>query len=770
MTPTFEWQFSGWLRGLPAAEAWGILAFAAVAGLVLVIWLYRRTFRQLRPAARNTLTIFRTVIVLLLLLCLANPARVEKEKPSAPGKRTLAVVVDRSASMSQPDYRRATRLADAVHAWKQHEAEAGATFSDTKFFWFATELHPAASLADAVQADEPGPETHLYSALRQTLDTHPDAIVCLTDGLDTTGDAADELVNEAMRQNVPIYFVVGMNHLTASSADEVARIREVSVPPKVLRQSRFSASAVFEVASPKNLQLPAELWSGGRKLGATELQIRPGHNTVPWTVDTDAGESGIMPLEFRLGSSNQMVTAVRTVRVVNATGMNVLYYEGALQWGYRFLRDALESDPSFNLTVVLNPALGFQIVGQGTSQDTMPDLPDDAAQLKRFQVVVLANVFANQLSSRQQQALSDYVHGGGGVLFISPDTAATVAYSGSTLEEMLPVVFQSRPPETPDLQLETHFQQQMVSLWGADNSAETAFAQAEVQRQTIPTLSPFAPGSDAAGTKLFQAGPDAPQYATYARVARVKPGAEVIAVTGFDPARRWEVPAVLVARQRFGDGFAAALNTDMLWRWKMSLPSTNREAEIFWQQFLMSLAGNISSPGSGLQLIIKTESPATRHAVEFQIAGSLAAAPVVDAKSPGGAFQRLTVTPASDTNGPAWETRFIPVEEGSWLVQASDADGNVAQNSLTVTAQAQNPQTLELMNLPPDAEGLRRLAETTGGTVIGEAPVFQAMQPQEDNPPKLALARPLWDTRWLAGLLLGLYGAELVVRRIFRLL
>jgi hypothetical protein len=681
----------------------------------------------------------------------------------------LAVVVDRSASMSQPDYRRATRLMDAVHVWKQHEAEAGAIFSDTKFFWFATELHPAASLADAVQADEPGPETHLYSALRRTLDTHPDAIVCLTDGLDTTGDASDELVNEALRQNVPIYFVVGLNHLTASSADEVARIHEVSVPPKVLRQSRFSASAVFEVASPKNLQVPAELWSGGRKLAATELVIRPGRNTVPWTVDTDAGESGIMPLEFRLGSSNQMVTAVRTVRVVNATAMNVLYYEGALQWGYRFLRDALESDPSFNLTAVLNPALGFQIVGQGTSQDTLPDLPDDAAQLKQFQVVVLANVFANQLSSRQQQALTDYVRGGGGVLFISPDTDATRAFSGSTLEQMLPVVFQSRPTEVPNTEPESQFQQQTVNNL-ADNDAETAFANQEIQRQVLPALYSFTPGPDAAGAKLFHAGPDAPQFATYARVVNVKPGAEVIALTSFDPAKHWEVPAVLVARQHFGSGSAAALNTDMLWRWKLSLPSTNRDAEIFWQQFLMSLAGNISSPNSGLQLIIKTESPATRHAVEFQIDGSLAAAPVVDAKSPGGAFQRLPVTPASDTNGAAWETRFIPVEEGSWLVQATDADGNVAQNSFTVTAQAQNPQTLELMNLPPDAEGLRRLAETTGGTVIGEAPVFQAMAPQEDNLPKLALARPLWDSRWLAGLLLGLYGVELVVRRIFRLL
>jgi hypothetical protein len=78
MTPPFEWQFGGWLRGFPPATAWGIVAVAAVAGLALVVWLYRRTLKQLPAAARTALTVFRAATVLLLLLCLANPSRVEK--------------------------------------------------------------------------------------------------------------------------------------------------------------------------------------------------------------------------------------------------------------------------------------------------------------------------------------------------------------------------------------------------------------------------------------------------------------------------------------------------------------------------------------------------------------------------------------------------------------------------------------------------------------------------------------------------------------------
>lgn len=765
MTPLFEWQFGGWLRGLPPATSWSIVAVAAVVGLSLVIWLYRRTLRQLPPAARNTLTFFRAAIVLLLLLCLANPTRVEKAKPPVAGKKSLAVVVDRSASMSLPDYRRTTRLADAVRVWKQHEGEAATAFSEIKYYRFSTELASAANLDDAVATAKPGPETHLYSALRQALDVDPGAIVCLTDGLDTTGKANDELGNEALRRNVPLYFVAGMNHLTLSRAGEILHIREVKVPAKVLRQSQFSASALFEVASPKDSQLPVALWSGDQKLAAAQLPVRPGLNLLPWTVAVNAGEAGILPLEFRLGAGPTAQVAARTVAVVNATTVNVLYYQGALQWGFRFLRGALESDPSFHLTAVLNPALGIKLSVQSADQETLPDLPDDAKELKHYQIVVLAHVFANQLTAKQQQALTDYVRGGGGVLFISPDTEATRAFSGTALEQMLPVVFQSRTGETPNAAAALQFQLQMRALGGSAPNNETVFAGLAVRQQAIPPLTPFVPGPDTAGSKLFHPGPNAPQFSTYAEVEKVKPGADIIAVAPASPENLSDTPPVLVARQRFGDGFAAAMNTDLLWRWKLSLPSTSHAVEVFWQQFLLSLAGNPT--GTGLKLTTKTAAPETYRPVILQIEATAETAPVVEIKSPHGLAQRLTVTRSTDTNGPAWQANFVPDEEGSWLAQAATPDGSLAKNTVTVS---DRPQTLELMNLPPDVDGLRRLAASTGGALIEAEPVFPTPPAPENGWRPAGVARPLWDTRWLAALLLGLYAVELVVRRFFRLL
>ena len=65
---------------------------------------------------------------------------------------------------------------------------------------------------------------------------------------------------------------------------------------------------------------------------------------------------------------------------------------------------------------------------------------------------------------------------------------------------------------------------------------------------------------------------------------------------------------------------------------------------------------------------------------------------------------------------------------------------------------------------------MRRLAQSTGGALIGDEPLFQDRRPRPpaDAPPRRIT--PVWNSGWLLGLLLGLYGTELIVRRWFRLL
>jgi len=276
-----EWQFGGWLRNWSAPAATTLFVALAVAGLIYVVWFYRHVAGALTPRTRWWLVGLRAAVVLLLWLCLANPERVEKAAPSRKPSHTLTVLVDRSASMSAPDHRGGTRLAAAVRRWKQVEPAAKQNFSSVNYRRFANDVQSASSLDDAVNAGAAGNETHLFAALRQALVENPAAVVCLTDGLDTSKDDAQQFAAEAAAQGVPIYFVPGENHLLPGSSLE---LREVQVPARVLRQTEFTATAVIETATAQDQQLPVELWVNGKKTATTRLNVYAGRNTLSWPV------------------------------------------------------------------------------------------------------------------------------------------------------------------------------------------------------------------------------------------------------------------------------------------------------------------------------------------------------------------------------------------------------------------------------------------------------------------------------------------------------
>lgn len=738
-----EWQFGGWLRNWPVPAAMALLVTLAVAGMVYVAWFYRHTRGELAPRAQRWLAGLRATVMVLLLLCLANPERVEKIEPPKSPSRTLMVLVDRSASMSAPDHRGGTRLASAVRRWQQLEPAAKQNFSSIHYRRFANDVQPAVSLDDAIKTGAPGNETHLIAALRQALMENPAAIVCLTDGLDTSADDAGKFTVEAAARGVPIYFVPGENQLLPGSSLELS---EVKAPARVLRQMEFTATAVIEMAAAQDQDLPVELWVNGKKSASAKLAVHAGRNTLSWPVTVDSGEPGGLALEFRAGDQSASCVA----DVVESKTTEVLYYQGALQWGYRFLRGALESDPSFRLTAILNPALQVQLTAGGSA--TLQDLPEDAAELRRFQIVILAHVFADQLTPKQQQALVDYVRSGGGVLFISPDTQVTEGFSGTALEQMLPVVFAGRN-EPADAAVQ---QMQAQLSINAAQSGDEMFAGGS---QAI-TLKPFtlpAGARHSAASALFAGtnGDALPQFAVNAKVRSVKPGAEILAVSGGD------TPEVLLARQHFGNGFAAALTTDLLWRWKLSLPSSSHAVEKFWQQLLLSLA---PASGEGLQVVKLTPTPAVNATVSFAV--NAENAPVLEAISPGGARQRLSVTDAATADGPAWHASFTPPTTGRWEVRATDASGRQARVVFPVR---EKPVSAEMLNLPADLPGMKQLAEATGGALVRDTADFQVTQEIAAKSP-MKTPRALWNSGLLLAIILGLYATELIARRFWKLL
>ena len=753
MNSDFEWQFGGWLRQLPVGVAWGILGLVTLVGLVAIVLLYRRTLRKLPQGSRVALTVLRVALLLVLCVVLANPSRVSRPPDDAnKNGRHLAVIVDRSGSMYTVDNRNETRLQNAVKLWKTHTGEAVLAFDAVDHYRFATKLEKVASLDEAIQGGGPGTETRLWRALRAAMADSPAGIVTLTDGLDTSGHDANQVITEAQARGIPLYFVPGMNR---SRPGNLLAIRDVKTPSTVLRLSKFNASAILEISSPRDRDVPVALWSGSKMLAQATLHARPGWNVLPWTPEVSSGEPGALPLEFRLGEGAEQETAASVTQVVEHTSVEILYYQGALQWGYRFLRGALESDQSFKLTSILNPALGVRITASAGT--TLEDLPDNAGDLKRFQIVILAHVLADQLSAKQQQALVDYAKGGGGVLFIAPDSEATNRFAGTPLEEMLPIVFE-RSDESPEQREAEAFQAKMQQAF--ESSGQDAALADGAGGGTGPQLVPFQvpQGSES----IFKANMPVPMFSNYARVASAKPAAEILAV---HPTERTadNAPRILLARQQFGAGFTAAMATDLLWRWKMSLPSDSRAPETFWQQLMLSLVPGVTG-GEGMRIVKQSSTAAVNRGTSLIVTGAPAAdPPVIVAIPPAG--QTLTLTPVASPDG--WQASFTPNVQGRWELMATDSKGNRASMSLPVQSDV---VTAENSNAPPDVEGLRHIADATGGAVIGSDPVFQ---PQDTTPAagtEAKIIQPMWNQSWLLALLLGLYVVELITRRVMRLL
>jgi uncharacterized membrane protein len=767
----FEWQFGGW-AGFPPWLGWTLLIFIAAGGVGLAVWLYHDTLQTLAPRQRAIFILLRSGFFLGLLVCLAGPARVERTYDSGTDGRPLAVVVDRSASMTAPDAAGLSRLTAAIHTWKESEAAAIHSFPALRYFSFSNDLTPASDLDQAVNHADPGTSTALFDSLDHALQSAPGGgyggIVCLTDGLDTTQATSEKLISRAVQSHTPLFFVAGENR---QNAQENLIVRETVVPGQVLRKSQFNATALVEAHCAKARDVPLALWQDDHELAATTIHLTPGANLFPWSISVQSDEPAMLHLHWQLGDGADQETIAATVRVVAQNQVAVLFYQGTLDWGFRFVNSALQRDASFTVTGLFNPDLNIAQVATTNSQSTLTALPDSADALQTYQIIVLANTFADQLSDAQQKALSDYVRKGGGLLFLVSDTKIAQTFSRSSLEAMLPVVFDPAAADSAEDPSMEQFQSLMHNVGGANVGNETDFAANAMSGSGLDPLKSFALPANttrAEIAKLFGNAPgepqtDLPKFASYAHVASLKAGADVLAVHPTDQTGAKQARALLVT-QRFGDGQVTALLTDALWRWKLSLPSTSHAPETFWQQLFLALAG----PGGAMHFSSQPGFASLGEQSLFRLDGAPGlTAPTVNAIAPNAATKILPLQPG--THPGEWTFQFSPDQPGKWRLHAQDNRGAEIETLLRVSNVSHG---VELSGLPPDVEGLRKLAQATGGALLNDGtPETWASHASTPEATMVSQhARPLWNTWAVLLLALSCYAIELIWRRRAKLL
>ncbi|MAE60113.1 MAG: hypothetical protein CMJ49_02025 [Planctomycetaceae bacterium] len=771
-----QWSFPGGLTGL----------IAALIACFLIVWIsYAFTLVHLRRWARLLLGLCRAAAMILILLCLTRPTLVTETHLDADPRPKVAVVFDESGSMDVEGIHGATRRERALWYWNQTLANQDEHLElDT--FAFADEMRTVDQPADAAppvtdgadEADEPPVRgTALYRNLADWAHRFSsqgyDAVICLTDGVDTSADTRQLALDAVHQTGLRHAFVPMTTELVSKPFVEIAKLESASVglvgtkvPVNMLiRASELPADEPLSITvrDDDHVIYEQDIKHHGQTLVARAVMFE-----LPISSDRT------MTYEAAIHNPVETLASVKwTVQGVREDKPSVLLYQGALDWGTRHLRgvfdrtDNAEMETRFAAGAMPSPS------GSAYVEDPFPG----PTEIRRFHVVMLMNLSRQQMTAKMESTLRDYVSEGGGLLVINANPASAAALAESRIEQFLPVIFADatstnrRVPSHMDRYHDITVQKRVQSI-----RLHSSFARDPVRtgRDALHTLSLTRDGRESpifgfavSGGKEITDG--LPRYASLAPVLRAKPGATVLA--------RAEVghlatsdgqPPIALAVQRYGKGRSAVLTTDSLWRWRLQIEADSFAYDQFWRHLVSYLATAIKRrPAWMLESTIHP--PDQLVEVRFLL-------PETAPQS----FEDLTFAAVSDdassvlrmepTEKPDEYRSAVTTQAGhSWRLVAREGEAVVAEAYITGRATSVDP---EFKALKADRRGLAEIAAASGGTLIDPDGRFDYANWLPRYPSEVVQTerKALWHTSWVFGILLGLFLVELLVRRLNRMI
>ena len=427
MTAAILFEFpAGWLFGLPLAVAFG-----------WSVWRLRRILARRRLFALSGL---RAVALLALLFLAARPVWLTKEPPAA-ATRSVALLMDRSESMSLQD-RQATRYEEALDFMREQLLPALKSARlpvQAMLFDQGTEVADGEKISAAVPR---GKRTNLAGAIAQALGTEvqsPLAVIALTDGIANESADNARALTALADSRVP-FIGVGFG---SDQAVRTLNLREIEAPPIVATKTAFSITAELEMMNTGDLAaFDLLLFRDGEFL--QKKTITPGKGSRTWLENfvTSEDKEGVHNYSVQLLPPElpdlKCVNALAntSVRVSEEKELRVLYIQGALTWDYKFIGMALRKDPTIKITGLTRTAKQ-SVFRQNVenASELVNGFPTTLEELAPFRVVVLSNLRPADLTPAQQEVLARYCSEmGGGVLMIGGPATFDTSWQSSRLD------------------------------------------------------------------------------------------------------------------------------------------------------------------------------------------------------------------------------------------------------------------------------------------------------------------------------------------------
>ena len=588
------------------------------------------------------------------------------------------------------------------------------------------------------------PETSIASSLEAVANSGgipPAGIVLLSDGIDSaTSQRSEAVLRDLGAREIPVYTVP----LGLPDPDDV------SINNIVMQEVAFSGDRV-----PVRVHLQSEGYEqrtarlsvllNDRRVSSRVVRFEGGLQFEEVNFRVDIYEKGaaqidlvIEPFDDEVSITNNRIT--RSIRVVNEK-VNVLYIEGNARWEFRYLRAILKRDPRINATFIASN-VGPEVARN--SPEHIERFPSKREEAFMYDLVILGDVDAAFFSDEELGLLEELIRDrGASLLMLCGPMHSPGSYQGTPVQTMLPVRFD------PD------------EKW------------AEVSESVYPVLTPEGRSS----LVMTLENEDDLNDRIWSRMAPMdqlppllsaKPGATVLAVLSDSTERDQSYP--LVAWQRYGTGKCMSIASDRLWRLRYKTGD-----KYHWRVWSQCIQFMTLSRLMGEHKRIRLETD--RSSYFFGSQGRLYAHVLDDDFEPvvqsgfdvivsgldgADAGQQIKLQPDRSQPG-LYEGYFTPPGPGRYRMEANENDRKVS----SITEFQVSDIRQELTETDMRLENLQRIADLTGGATLGvrELPKLASLVNGDPLSTTVRSERPLWD-HWLVILLLvGLLGAEWILRR-----
>jgi hypothetical protein len=767
-----------WARPLPAP----LMIALFVAVVLFSMFLYRRA-SGLPLWLRASLLLARLLALFLVVASLFEPTAVVSETHTQ--QRTLPVLIDVSESMSMKDQRKnsqdianaatalgmlgnetlepdelvmrldsdqrqaiqtASRL-DLARGILRHPAapvlkKLGESF-DLSYHSFGRSTH-ILSDADLKSLAANEPATAIAASLEAVAKsgaTTPAGIVLLTDGIENTSSKRIEAVlQDLSARGIPVFPVpIGLEE-----PDDIS-IRNI-----VMQEVAFSGDSVpvqVQVLSKgyekRTARLTIQL--NDRQVFQRSIRLQGGLQFEDVEFNVDLYEKGaarvavlIEPFDDEISVANNRVE--RSIRVVNEK-VNVLYIEGNNRWEFRYLSAILKRDPRLNTTFISSSA-GPEFARN--SPEYIERFPSKREEAFKYDLVILGDVDAAFFTAEELGLLEELIRDRGASLLVLCGPMHTPSsYSGTPVETLLPVRF--------------------------DAEAEWEMTSESV----YPVLTPEGRSSM---VMLLENDPDENDR-IWSRVAPldhlppllgVKPGATVLATLSDAASGSQGYP--LVAWHRYGTGKCMSMASDRLWRLRFKTGD-----KYHWRVWSQSIQFLTLSRLMGEHKRIRLETDRTlyedgeqvrlyAHVLDEDFEPVVQPSFEISVNGADGNALREPVSLQPDRTSPGlYEGYFTAPVAGRYRLEANE-DSKEISNTTEFQVAVVNR---ELSDTHMRRDGLQRIAQLTGGKLLApeELPELGRLLDAGPITTTVRSERPLWDSGWVAALLVGLLGMEWILRR-----